>query len=205
MNIILSLSNPVNSSIGSRSIHTVKLNDDDKAPFIYIVDEKGSGLESDSSREISYALSTHSEKKVSVRYRVSSYGTTSRRNKDYILDDGILVFPPGPQGSSKIKFKVIDDMIDEFDELLIINLIGEPEHATLGNSTRYTYTIIDNDDRPIIEFSGDDHGNDFISATKIKIGSSSSGLNGKETEMMQQMVNRMDPAQKRLVVIGLPS
>ena len=175
-NIIFSISNPVNSSIGSRSIHTVKLNDDDKAPFIYVVNEKGSGLESDSSREISYALSTHSEKEVSVRYRVSSYGTTSRRNKDYILDDGILVFPPGPQGSSKIKFKVIDDKIDEFDELLIINLIGEPEHATLGNSTRYTYTIIDNDDRPTIEFSGDDHGNDFISATKIKIGSSSSGL-----------------------------
>ena len=57
-NIIFSLSNPVNSSIGSRSIHTVKLNDDDKAPFIYVVNEKGSGLESDSSREISYALST---------------------------------------------------------------------------------------------------------------------------------------------------
>ena len=175
-NIIFSLSNPVNSSIGSRSIHTVKLNDDDKAPFIYVVNEKGSGLESDSSREISYALSTHSEKEVSVRFRVSSYGTTSRRNKDYILDDGILVFPPGPHGSSKIKFKVIDDKIDEFDELLIINLVGEPENATLGNSTRYTYTIIDNDDRPTIEFSGDDHGNDFISATKIKIGSSSTGL-----------------------------
>ena len=58
-------------------------------------------------------MSTHSEKEVSVRYRVSSYGTTSRRNKDYILDDGILVFPPGPQGSSKIKFKVIDDKIDD--------------------------------------------------------------------------------------------
>ncbi len=40
-NIIFSLSNPVNSSIGSRSIHTVKLNDDDKEPFIYVVNEKG--------------------------------------------------------------------------------------------------------------------------------------------------------------------
>ena len=75
-----------------------------------------------------------------------------------------MVFPPGPPGSSSINFKVIDDQIDEFDELLIINLIGEPSNATLGSSTRYTYTIIDNDERPTIEFNGDDHGNDFISS-----------------------------------------
>ena len=175
-NIIISLFNPVNSSIGSKNTHTVKINDDDIAPYIYVINERGSGLESDSSKAISYALSTHSEKEISVKYRVSSYGTTSRRNKDYILDDGVMVFPTGPGGYSSIKFKVIDDKIDEFDELLIINLFGEPENASLGTSTRYTYTIIDNDDRPTIEFSGDDHGNDFISATKIQIGSSSSGL-----------------------------
>ncbi len=156
--------------------HTVKINDDDNPPFIFAINEKGSGLESDSSRIIKYSLSTISEKEISVRYRVSSYGTTSKRNKDYILEDGVMIFPPGPPGSSTINFKVIDDQIDEFDELLIINLVGEPSNATLGLSTRYTYTIIDNDDRPTIEFNGDDHGNDFISATKIKVGSSSSGI-----------------------------
>jgi len=121
-------------------------------------------------------LSTHSEKEVSVKYRVSSYGTTSKRNKDYILENGKMIIPPGTPGTGTINFKVIDDKLDEFDELLIVNLIGEPENASLGNSTRYTYTIIDNDDRPTIEFSGDDHGNDFISSTKIKMGSSSSGI-----------------------------
>ena len=44
-----------------------------------------------------------------------------------------MVFPPGPPGSSSINFKVIDDQIDEFDELLIINLIGEPSNATLDH------------------------------------------------------------------------
>ena len=174
--IILSLLNPKNSTIGMKKLHTVKINDNDNPPYIYIVNEKGSGLESDSSRVISYSLSTHSEKEVSVRYRVSSYGTTSKRNKDYLLDDGVMIFPPGPPGSSNINFKVIDDKIDEFDELLIINLIGEPSNATLGEFTRYTYTIIDNDKRPTIEFNGDDHGNDFTSATKIQIGSKSSGI-----------------------------
>ena len=174
--LILSLLNPKNSTIGMKKSHTVKINDDDNPPFIFVVNEKGSGLESDSSRTINYSLSTHSEKEISVRYRVSSYGTTSKRNKDYTLEDGVMVFAPGPPGSSSINFKVIDDQIDEFDELLIINLIGEPSNATLGSSTRYTYTIIDNDERPTIEFNGDDHGNDFISATKIKVGSSSSGI-----------------------------
>ena len=87
-----------------------------------------------------------------------------------------MIIPPGSPGTGTISFKVIDDKLDEFDELLIVNLVGEPENASLGSSTRYTYTIVDNDDRPTIEFSGDDHGNDFISATKMNIGSSSSGI-----------------------------
>ena len=174
--IIISLLDPVNSTIGAEATHRVLINDDDPAPYIYIVNEGGSGLESDSSKFIRYALSTHSEKEVSVNYRVSTYGTTSKKNKDYILEKGKMIIPPGFPGTGTIAFKVIDDKLDEFDELLIVNLVGEPENASLGSSTRYTYTIIDNDDRPTIEFSGDDHGNDFISATKINISSSSAGI-----------------------------
>ena len=156
--------------------HKILIDDDDQAPSIFIKNERGSGLESDSSKFIWYTLSTHSEKEISVKYRVSTYGTTSKRNKDYILENGTMIIPPGSPGTGSINFKVIDDKLDEFDELLIVNLFGEPENASLGNLTRYTYTIIDDDDRPTIEFSGDDHGNDFISATKIKVGSSSSGI-----------------------------
>ena len=174
--LILLLLNPKNSAIGLKKLHTVKINDDDNPPFIYVVNEKESGLESDSSRIIKYALSTYSEKEVSVKYRISSYGTTSKRNKDYFLDNGVITFSPGYPGVSKINFKIVDDKIDEFDELLIVNLIGEPKNATLGESTRYTYTIIDNDERPIIEFNGDDHGNDYTSATKIELGSTSTGI-----------------------------
>ena len=87
-----------------------------------------------------------------------------------------MIIPTWFPVTVSIAFKVIDDKLDEFDELLIVNLVGEPENASLGSSTRYTYTIIDNDDRPTIEFSGDDHGNDFISATTINIGSSSTGI-----------------------------
>ena len=99
---------------------------------------------------------------MSVNYRVSTYGTTSKKNKDYILEKGKMIIAPGFPGTGTIAFKIIDDKLDEFDELLIVNLVGEPENASLGSSTRYTYTIIDNDDRPTIEFSGDDHGNDGI-------------------------------------------
>jgi len=174
--IVLSLSQPVNATIGLKSTHTVKINDDDPPPYIYIDNEKGSGLESDSSQFIAYSLSSHSEKEVSVKFRVSTYGTTSKKKKDYLLDNGTMIIPAGPPGKSGINFKVIDDSIDEYDELLIVNLIGEPENATMGSSTRYTYTIIDNDDRPTLEFSGDDHGNEFSAATKIKVGSTSAGI-----------------------------
>ena len=175
-NIILTLKDPVNASIGVKSMHTVKINDDDPPPYVYIDNEKGSGLESDTSQFIAYSLSSYSEKEVRVNYRISTYGTTSKKNKDYLLENGTMVFPAGLPGKSGISFKVIDDAIDEYDELLIINLIGEPENATMGSMTRYTYTIIDNDDRPTLEFSGDDHGNEFNGATKIKVGSTSAGI-----------------------------
>ena len=150
-------------------MHTVKINDDDPPPYVYIDNDKGSGLESDTSQFIAYSLSSYSEKEIRVNYRISTYGTTSKRNKDYLLENGTMVFPAGLPGKSGISFKVIDDAIDEYDELLIINLIGEPENATMGSMTRYTYTIIDNDDRPTLEFSGDDHGNEFNGATKLSL------------------------------------
>jgi hypothetical protein len=174
--IVLALNQPVNASIGLKSMHTVKINDDDPPPYIYIDNEKGSGLESDSSQFIAYSLSSYSEKEVTVNYRVSTYGTTSRKNKDYVLENGTMIIPAGPPGKSGISFTVIDDKIDEYDELLIINLVNEPENATMGTLTRYTFTIIDNDDRPTLEFSGDDHGNEFLAATKIKVGSTSAGI-----------------------------
>ena len=175
-NIVLMLSQPVNVSIGQKSMHTVKINDDDPPPYVYIDNEKGSGLESDSSQFIAYSLSSYSEKEVTVNYRISTYGTTSIKNKDYLLENGTMTIPAGPPGKSGIKFKVIDDALDEYDELLIVNLVGEPENATMGSFSRYTYTIIDNDDRPTLEFSGDDHGNEFNGATKIKVGSTSTGI-----------------------------
>ena len=90
-----------------KQTHTVKINDDDNPPFIFVVNEKGSGLESDSSRTINYSLSTHSEKEISVRYRVSSYGTTSKRNKDYTLEDGVMVFTPGPRTWSEYHYTIL--------------------------------------------------------------------------------------------------
>ena len=175
-NIVLNLYNPNNATIGIKSIHTIKINDNDPAPYIYVKNEKASAIESDSSQSISYALSSYSEKEVTVDYRVSSYGTTSRKNKDYYLENGTLTIPIGVPGEANIPFTLIDDSIDEFDELLVVNLVGQPQNATLGSSTRHTFTIIDNDQKPTLEFSGDDHGNDFGGATRIAVGSKTHGI-----------------------------
>ena len=157
-------------------MHTVKINDNDLAPYIYVKNEKASAIESDSSQSISYALSSYSEKDVNVDYRVSTYGTTSRKNKDYYLENGTLTIPRGVPGEATIPFTLIDDAIDEYDELLVVNLVGQPQNATLGSSVRHTFTIIDNDQKPTLEFSGDDHGNEFVGATRIAIGSKTPGI-----------------------------
>jgi hypothetical protein len=89
---------------------------------------------------------------------------------------GAVTIKAGLPGLGKIGIYVLDDLIDEKGETIIFNLKPEPKNASLGTRTRHTFTIIDNDDQPLVEFSGDDHGNNRKTATKIDIGSITTGI-----------------------------
>ncbi len=70
---------------------------------------------------------------------------------DVTLPGGLVQFQPG-QTSQTIPITIIDDTLHEPNETIIITL-SNPTNATLGANTTYTYTIIDNDPAPTVQFT----------------------------------------------------
>ena len=204
--IILRLTEPVSATIGPIDSHTITINDDDPPPSVAFVSDATSEFEVQGKYPyyIDLSLSEISEKDVTTGWSISSYGTTARTMKDFmtssvkINNEGtvISVFPSpdnvplrmpeqnrgtvtikaGMPGKGHIGVYVLDDLIDEKDEIIVINLKPEPENAHLGTKTRHNFTIMDNDGQPLVEFSGDDHGNNRKTATLVDVGSTTTGI-----------------------------
>lgn len=98
------------------------------------------GPESISIIPIKITLSEDSNEDVSVSYEVSG---TAIKNKDYVLDDGSVEIPAGKL-EAEIKLVVLNDSVVEVNKDVVVQLI-DPEYAQLGASTKFTYTISDDD------------------------------------------------------------
>ena len=81
--IILTLSSPGNAILGSNSVHTYTIFDNDDAPVVDFNATSSNGPESDSSKTITVDLSAVSEKNVSVNYAIT--GTATGSGTDYTL------------------------------------------------------------------------------------------------------------------------
>ena len=189
--ITLKLTEPVNATVGSAGYHTITINDNDPPPSVAFDTEKTSEYEVQGKYPyyIGLSLSDISEKHVAVGWTISTYGTNARANKDFNVnfwpidppsvipdqDKGTVSIKPGLPGGA-IGVHILHDLIDEKDETIIFNLKPEPENASLGVMTRHNFTIIDNDDKPMVEFSGDDHGNNRKAATGIDLSSTTIGI-----------------------------
>lgn len=91
------------------------------------------------------SLSHVSGQPVTVRYE--AVGGTATLGVDYILQPGIVTFRPGEQ-YQYFYLRIINDSESEPDETIVVAL-SYPVNAVLGDKTRYTYTIEDNDRQPM--------------------------------------------------------
>ncbi|MFA5926665.1 MAG: DUF2341 domain-containing protein, partial [Patescibacteria group bacterium] len=146
--IILTLSNPANSSLGSNTTHTYTITDDDATPSITFDTDAESGAESVTSKSITLSLSAVSGRNITVSYALS--GTAAGSGTDYTLANGTATVAAG-QASTTLGFAVVDDPTDELDETVVID-ISNPTNVALGATTEYTYTIADNDNPPTVGF-----------------------------------------------------
>ena len=165
--VILTLSNPSNATLGTNTVHTYTINDNDAAnePTIAFNAVASDNVEDTASANIAVDLSGVSGQTITVDYAVT--GTATRGGTDYTLANGTLTINAGSTSENITIAGIIDDALTEDDETVILTL-SNPSNATLGTNTVHTYTINDNDaaNEPTIAFNAiaSDNAEDTASA-----------------------------------------
>ena len=139
--VIITLSNPSGATLGSDTVHTYTITDNDAASVDFNV-TSSSGAESVSSATLQVDTSAQSTSAITVDYAVT--GTATGSGTDYTLANGTLTIPANSSSANITIGSIVDDALVEGNETVIITL-SNPSGATLGSDTVHTYTITDND------------------------------------------------------------
>ncbi|MEM9337333.1 MAG: Calx-beta domain-containing protein, partial [Bacteroidota bacterium] len=177
--VVVTLSSPINASLGTNDVHTYTIIDNDATTATIAFDATTSnGDESVPTANLTLSLSEVSGKNVSVDYAVT--GTATGNGTDYTLTDGTLTISAGNLTSNISIASIIDDVLDETDETIIVTL-SSPVSATLGVNTTHTYTIKDNDVVTIAFNSSSSEGEESIGMVTIPV--SLSGLSVRDVSV----------------------
>jgi len=147
--IEVTLSSPGNATLGTNTVHTYTITDDDSLPTIAFTSTSGTGAESVTPASIELTLSEASGLDTTVYYSI--LGTATGSGTDYTLASGTATITAG-QTTANISLVVVDDSLSEISETVILTL-SSPTNSTLGTNTVYTYTITDDDTDPAITFT----------------------------------------------------
>ncbi len=155
--VILTISNPTGAQLGSNTVHTFSINDDDNTRRISFNKSDSTNTEANSPISLTIELSssiggdpTDPVNPTRVDYAVTG-GTATGGGPDYTLADGTATINAGTT-STTIDLVINQDALDEADETIEITL-SNPENSNLAdNNTILTYTIQDDDDEPTISF-----------------------------------------------------
>jgi hypothetical protein len=164
--IVVTLSSPVNATLGTNTTHTYTITDDDNPPTVQFSSTGSSGAESSTSVNLAVTLSAASGKTVTVNYAAT--GGTATSPADYAISGTQLTFNPGVT-SQNVPVTVVDDSLDEDDETVVVTL-SSPNNATLGANTTHTYTIQDNDAAPTVQFSATSSaGDESVASVNLEV------------------------------------
>lgn len=175
-NFSITLSNPSFGVIGTNSVHTYTIIDDDNPRKIYFDLASSSGLESVTSGNLAVSINlVDNTNPTTVDYVVTG-GTATGGGVDYTLAAGTLTIPSGST-SENITFTVVDDNIHELDETFTVTL-SNPTNCNLDVALpasgtgfiSHTYTILDDEPTPEIQFtSSGSSGSESVSPITINI------------------------------------
>ncbi|MES2598343.1 MAG: Calx-beta domain-containing protein [Verrucomicrobiota bacterium] len=154
--ITLRLLNPTASVLGTNTVFTYVIDDDDTAPVLPYV---GFALASSSAPEataglqlLDVSLSAPASAPVSVAYTLTG-GTATGGGVDFDLVNGTLVFAPGETVKS-VPLVIMNDSAFDAAETVIVSL-STPVGAVLGTLSAHTFTIQD-DDLPVVSIVATD-------------------------------------------------
>ena len=178
--IIITLSNPVNATLGNDNAHTFTIIDNDTTPIINFSAPTSNGDESITSAVLTLDLSVAPTQNVTLDFAVT--GTATGSGTDYTLADGTLTISAGETTGTITITDIIDDLLDEENETVIVTL-SNPSNATLGADNVHTYTINDNDSLPNIDFNINSSESDEPSPS-ISIKVDLTAVSGKELSLI---------------------
>ena len=141
--IILTLSSPVNASLGSTTTHTYTILDNDGTPSLSIADATTAD-ESATTQLLTVSLSPASSSAVTVDYALT--GGTAVSGTDFTFTSGTLSFAAGDT-SKTISVAVLSDTDVEGDETVIIGLSNATGGAGIADNSGIL-TITDDDTAP---------------------------------------------------------
>ncbi|MCU7846047.1 MAG: thrombospondin type 3 repeat-containing protein [Candidatus Thiodiazotropha sp. (ex Monitilora ramsayi)] len=143
----LTLSNPVNASLGSLSQAVLTISENDPVPASGTLQFSASDYtvaENGGSASVTVTRTGGTSGMVSVSYATSDQTATA--SNDYTVTSGEVTFADGVS-SQAINVPILDDMLYEGDESLCLTL-SDPVGTVLGALTSATVTITDDDPQP---------------------------------------------------------
>ena len=171
--IIVTLSNPTNVTLGARTQHTYVIIDDDPPGAFTVQFDSSASSGSEALTPANLAVSLSGTSGVTVTVDYAAVGGTATDPDDYSLAPGTLTFLPG-ETTKNIPVTINDDAVDEADETVIVAL-SNPTNAVLGANSQHTYTIIDNDPPPTVEFFAPSSGGfEFVTPALLSVSLSAS-------------------------------
>jgi hypothetical protein len=132
------LSAPVGAVLGTRTIHTYAIEDNEPAPTISFAAVNSSVSEQVGVLLLTVTLSTASSLPVAVDYAIT--GGSATAGSDVILANDTLSFSAG-QSSKTIRVTIVRDTNAESDETFVISFFN-PINATVGAADSFTGTIL---------------------------------------------------------------
>lgn len=139
-NVILTLGTPTNASLGSPTVQTITILENDFAPVASFSLSALNVNENVGSTTLTVNLSKPALSTVSIPFTVTG---TASNGGDFNISASPLVIQQGATFGT-ITLNIVDDATIETNETVIVTL-GNPTNATLGATTAVTLTIADND------------------------------------------------------------
>ena len=150
--ITVTLGTPTNANLASPDTHTVTILDNDDPPIVSFSLSDQSNSE-DLAQLVTLQLSNPSSWDLTVPFTVS--GTAQGGGVDYTITSSPIIVP-ALDTTANIVINVVDDLLDEYDETVVVTLEDPIINGTKGSPDVHTATILDNDDPPSAFFTWQD-------------------------------------------------
>jgi hypothetical protein len=147
--IVVTLTGPLNATLGANKTHEYTINDDDPTPTVEFATASSSGDEA-AVAQVTLPVNLSAASGLTVTVNYSATGTATGGGTDYTLSAGPLTFLTG-ETTQDITITIEDDSFGEADETIVITL-SDPNNATIGTNGSHTYTIV-NDDASSVQFA----------------------------------------------------